>query len=114
MANYVNVYTDYAFQVAVQTRNAAGVLATPTLGAVTGITLRLSLTPTGAAIHANVGNLSATETTTAGLFGYVMDTALMQTHLLPLGAGATFYAIWSKSGDMDMESVTCIVKLGNA
>ena len=112
MAKRVNVNADYAYQVAIQTRNAAGDLVTPSLGAVTGIRLRLSETRTGAAIHADVNDLAATETTTAGLFGYVMDKTLQQTHLLPLGHGKSYYAIWSKSGDMDMEAVRFIVSDG--
>lgn len=113
MAKRVNVNADYAYQIDLTVRNGAGVLVTPALGEVTGIKLRLSLTRTGLAIHASVGNLTATETTTAGRFGYVMDTAVMQTHLLPLGHGARYYAIWSKAGDMDMEAVEFRVSDGN-
>jgi len=112
MAKRVNVYSDYAFQVDLKERNEGGDLATPTLGTVTGIKLRLAATKTGAAIDPNVGTLAADETTTAGRFAYVMDTALLVAHILPLGNNTRFYAIWSKAGDIDMEAIPFLVGVG--
>ena len=112
MAKRVNVYSDYAFQVDLKERNGAGDLATPTLGTVTGIKVRLSATKTGAAIDPDVDDLTATETTTAGRFAAVVDTAVLQEHILPLGRDTRFYAIWSKAGDMDMEAIPFLVGVG--
>lgn len=114
-AKRVNCAADYRFQVDIKTPNANGVLATPAAGAITGITLRLSATSFGAAIHAAVSGLAASETAgKAGRFYYDLDKALLTTHVLPLGVGASFYAVWSKSGDMDNESVEFIVAEGTA
>lgn len=106
----INCKTDQSFQVDLTTPDSAGNLAAPTLGAVTGITLRLSATQTGAAIHAAVGGLAASERAAkAGRFYVDVDAALLTTHVLPLGVGASFFAIWSKAGDMDMQSVEYLV-----
>ena len=107
MSTRINCKTDQCFQVDLATPLAStGVGAAPTLGAVTGITLRLSATRTGTAIHANVGTLAASERSAKpGRFYYVVDAALLTTHVLPIGVGRTVYAIWSKTGDMDMEAV---------
>ena len=112
MDKRVNVWADYAYQVNTTKRNGAGDMETPALGEVTGLKLRLSATRKGAAIHADVGNLSAVETLTAGRFAYVVDTALQVEHLLPLGHGARYYAIWSKAGDLDFRAVRFIVSDG--
>jgi hypothetical protein len=86
--------------------------APATTGVITGVRLRLSASPYGAAIHVDVNDLEAIETATAGRFYYVVDKTLLTTHVLPLGAGASFYAVWSKSGDMDNESVEFVVASG--
>jgi len=104
MAKPINCKMAHSFQVALTTPNSARKHAPPALGAISGITLRLASTKTGAAIHANVDALAATEAADApGLFYVVVSTTLLTTHILPLGVGAEFYAIWSKSGVMDME-----------
>jgi hypothetical protein len=101
----VNCYADFRFQVDIQTPNASGKLARPSAGAISGITLRLSDSETGAALNPAVDNLPAAETTgLAGRFYYSCDTALLQSYILPLGVGKTFWAIWSKSGDMNQYS----------
>ena len=85
----------------------------PAAGVITTIKLRLSATATGTAINAAVGDLATTEASgKAGRFYVTVDTTLLQTHLLPLGVGQAFYAIWSKAGDMDMESVKVLVGAG--
>jgi hypothetical protein len=110
----VNCKSDFCFQVGLKTPAATtGTAGAPVLGAVTGITLRLSATRTGAAINAAVGALGAAErTATPGRFYYVVDAALLTTHVLPIGVGKTFYAIWSKAGDMDMEAVSFAIADG--
>jgi hypothetical protein len=110
VAKHVNCYSDYRFQVDITTPDSTGELAQPSLGAITGILLRLSATETGAALNAAVDALAASETAgTAGRFYYSVDTSLLQSYVLPLGVGASFYAIWSKTNDMDMKSVRFIV-----
>jgi len=106
MSEAINCRADQTFQADLRTPlSATGKLTTPTLGAVTGIKFRLSATKFGAAIHAAVGDLAASERSgAAGRFYYEVDKALMETHVLPLGEGALFYGIWSKANDFDMES----------
>lgn len=113
MSKAVNCAADYRFQVDIKVPNTSGVLAAPAAGAVTGIKVRLSATPFGSAINGAVDNLAASEAAgKAGRFYYEMDKTLLTTHVLPLGVGASFYAIWFKSGDMDNESVEFIVADG--
>ena len=101
----VNCASDYQFQHDLKIPNTSGVLAPPAAGAVTNVKLRLSATPTGTAINAAVNDLTASEQVgKAGRFYVVVDKALLTTHVLPLGVGASFYAIWSKSGDFDNET----------
>jgi hypothetical protein len=103
MSHDVNCYADFRFQVDVKTPNSRGVLATPAAGAVTGLQLRLAGTKDGAALDPIVDNLLAIETVDQpGRFYYDADTALLQVYVLaPLGQNATFWAIWSKPGDLD-------------
>jgi hypothetical protein len=110
----VNCKTDYCFQVDVEVPSSTtGAAGAPALGAVTGITLRLAATRTGAALHATVGSLAASERSgTPGRFYYTVDAAALTTYVLPLGVGRTFYAIWSKTGDMDMMAIPFIVADG--
>lgn len=114
MKKRVNCYSDYPFQVDMTTQDlGTGEHGPPAAGAITGVKLRLSETATGAAIHANVGNLAAQERAEVpGRFWVDVDAALLTTHVLPLGVGATFYAIWSISGDMDREAVPFLVADG--
>lgn len=102
----VNCRSDYRFQVDIKVPNTSGVLAAPTLGALTGIKLRLASTPGGTTIHANVGDLSASETSVAGRFYVTVDAALLATHVLAaVGHRGVFYAVWSQSGNLDKASV---------
>ena len=115
MKKRVNVRTDYTFQVDIATPAAdTGIMGPPAaVGDITGITLRLSQTKTGLAIHAHVGTLTAMERPAVpGRFYVTVDTALLVTHVLPLGVGDTFYAIWSKTGDMDREAVGYLIADG--
>jgi hypothetical protein len=99
----INVYVDQTFQTDLTTPVAAtGLHGAPTLGAVTGVKFRLSATRTGAAIHVNVGDLAASERSSVpGRFYVDIDTALLVSHVLPLGAGARFWGIWSQAGNAD-------------
>jgi hypothetical protein len=82
-----------------------GEMVTPNLGSVTGIKLRLSLTPTGAAIGP-LGALAAVERANkAGRFYYRVTQALQQAQLLALGAGADYYGIWSNAAGFDCDFV---------
>ena len=106
MSTRVNCYADFRFQRRFKIPDPNGVLNFPTsAGQITGVTLRLSATPTGAALNAAVNNLSTTEVTAVpGRLYRLVDTALLVTHVLTaLGKGARFYAIWSKSGDLENE-----------
>lgn len=92
-----------------------GVLGTPALGVVTGVTLRLSATEYGVAIDPAVGNLAASERSAkAGRFAFEVNQTLMQSHVLPLGKGKRFYAIWSKPGEFDDESIPYVVAVGTS
>lgn len=106
MAKAVNCRADYVFQHDLQVPVlTTGIQGAPTLGAVTSIVVRLSATKDGAAIHAAVGTLAASERSLKpGRFYVPVDATLLTTHVLPLGAGASFFAIWSKTGDFDLES----------
>ena len=102
----VNCRTDYRFQADIRTPNAAGDLAQPAAGAVTGILFRLSATEGGPAIHANVDNLATAEASgRAGRFFVVVDTALLVTHVLgAVGHGGVFYRVVFKAGEIEKES----------
>jgi len=105
----INCKADRRFQVRILVPSRTE-LVPPAAGAITGVTLRLAATETGPAIHAAVGGLAATEDPgMPGLFYVEVDAALLTTHVLPLGVGASFWAIWSKSGDFDMETTRFIV-----
>jgi hypothetical protein len=94
----------FRFQMAVKIPDTKGVLAAPAAGVVTGVLLRLSATKSGAAIHADVNALATTEASgLSGTFYAEVSKTLLETHILPLGVGLRFYAIWSKAGDMDLQ-----------
>ena len=114
MATTVNVRTDFAFQVRVKVPGSDGVMRDATAGEVTGLKLRLSASEHGAAINAAVDNLAAAERAGNPAIQYVqVDTALLVAHVLPLGVGASFWAVWSKAGDMDKESIRYVVADGH-
>lgn len=101
-----DVRKDQRYQVDIRIPNASGDLAPAVPGALTGITCRLSATRYGPAINAAVDNLPAAETVGVASRFYVdVDTALQVTHLLPLGVGVSYFAIWKKTGDMDSQSI---------
>jgi hypothetical protein len=110
----VNCYAPFPFQVDTEVPDATtGIPGPPALGAVTGVKVRLSATPFGNAIHANVSNLAAAERAgVPGRFYYTVTAALLTAHVLPLGVGETFYAVWSKPNDFDRESVPYLVADG--
>jgi hypothetical protein len=84
----------------------SGEMVTPNLGIVTGIKLRLSLTPTGTAIDGTTGPLSAVERANkAGRFYYRVSQAIQRASLLALGAGAEYYGIWSNAAGFDCDFV---------
>lgn len=106
MSTYVNCYSDFRFQRRFKIADANGKLNFPTAaGQVTGITLRLAASPTGAALDPTVDNLSTSEVTAVpGRLYRVVDTAVLSTYILTaLGKGAKFYAVWSKPGDLNNE-----------
>lgn len=102
------------YQVDIRVPNTLGNLAAPSAaGQLANIKLRFSATKNGAAIHANVGNLATTETSgKVGRLYHELSQALHQTHLLPLGDGASYFAIWSLASTFDIESVEFIVGTG--
>lgn len=109
----VNAHAKYRYQVDLTTPDANGVLATPAAGTVTGILLRLASTENGPAIHASLNALPAAETTgTAGRFFVEVSQALHETHILPLGVGVTFWAVWSRAGEFDAQNVAFVVDDG--
>lgn len=111
MAQRVNCRADFVFQFDLQVpASTTGELGAPALGAVTGITIRLSATDTGAAINAAVDGLAASERSgVPGRFYVAVDAALLTTHVLPLGVGTSFWAIPSKAGDFDFEPIRFVV-----
>jgi len=116
MAKRVNCQADYVFQVDLEVPAlATGIIGAPTLGAVTDIKCRLSATATGAAIHAAVNTLAASERSSdPGRFYAAVDATLLTSHVLTLGVGKSFWAIWSKAGDFDLEAVRFLVGDGAA
>lgn len=116
MAKRVNCRADYVFQADLEVPAlTTGTLGPPTLGAVTDIKCRLSASRNGAALHAAVDAIAASERSgKPGRFYAAVDAALLTSHVLPLGEGASFYAIWSKAGDFDLEAVRFLVADGAA
>jgi hypothetical protein len=113
MSTAVNVNAEFPYAIDVWVRGTDGEPRRATAGEVTGITLRLSATAGGNAIHADVGNLAAVEDAgQAGRFSYTVSKTLHQTHIKPIGDGKSYYAVWSKSGAFDLESVRFIVADG--
>ncbi len=109
-AKRVNCYADYRFQTRIRIPGTNGKLRDATAGEVTGVKLRLSLTETGAAIDGTVGNLAAAENAGDPAVQYVVvDTALLVASVLPIGRGGSFFAIWSKAGDVDMNYTRFLV-----
>lgn len=107
-AKNVNCNADYTFQHDLEVPvTTTGTMGPPTLGAVTGVKLRLSATKNGVALNAAVNNLAASERSAkAGRFYVAVDAALLATHVLAMvGEGGAFYAIWFKSGDFENEGV---------
>ncbi|HKV74604.1 MAG TPA: hypothetical protein VJN95_08795 [Gemmatimonadales bacterium] len=89
----------------------SGQLVIPSPGLLTGITLRLSATPTGAALHAQVDAMAAAERATSpGLFWVKVSRAIHQARVLTLGRGVPFYAIWSNAAGFDMYTAAYIVE----
>jgi hypothetical protein len=114
IAKRVNCKADYRFQVDARTFGAGGTLGQASSSDVAEIRLRLSATETGSAIHAEVDGLLLTEVTSQPssqkrrIFREI-DKQILTDRILPLGRGTTFWAIYSKSGDMDMYAVPYIV-----
>jgi len=101
----VNCNASKRYQVRLSIPGSRGTLVPPEAGEVTGIRLRLSTSEVGAAIDPTVNNLVATPTEDDPAVFYVeVSQALQQAHLLTLGVGAEYFAIWSKPGDLDMTS----------
>lgn len=102
----VNYNASFSYGVAIKVLDSNRQLSTPALGQVTGVKLRLSLTPTGAAIDMNLNNLPASEVgTVPGEFAYDVSQALQQQYLKPLGPDVDFYAIWSNAAGFDCDYV---------
>lgn len=103
MSQPVNCYADFTFGVDVNMKDAATLIERPaTAGEVTNIKLRLAATKHGTAIHSDVNALAASECSgMPARFAVPMDAAVLTAHVLPLGVGRPFYAIWSKTGDLD-------------
>jgi hypothetical protein len=98
-----NCNASRTYQVDARTQSATtGGLVTPALGAITGITMRLAATRDGDAINPAVDDLPALERPEkAGRFYVAVSQQLHQDHLLPLGVGAPYFAIWYKAGEFD-------------
>lgn len=114
MAKRINCHKDFRPQVDVQTPDDYGNPNDPGAGAITTLVGRISTTETGPAIHVDVDALAFAETPLQGSadarrFFAVIDKILMETHVLPLGVGTSFYVIYSKSGDADFMAVRYLV-----
>jgi hypothetical protein len=107
----LNCYADFHFTTDIRISSATdGTLVTPAAGAVTDVRLRLSATEHGAALHAAVGNLLATEYAgKPGRFTVRVDQAHLLAHVWPLGKGTPVWAVWSKAGDFDRISTPYLV-----
>lgn len=117
MARKVNCKADFQFQVDARVPGADGKPTDPGAGAIANLKLRLSATRNGAAINGAVDSLACTETalqprTDARRFKCLVDAALLTTHVLPLGVGASFWAIYSRAEDLDNFAVRYIVADG--
>jgi hypothetical protein len=114
MPERVNCNADKVFSADLEVPVATtGNLGAPAFGAVTGVTMRISATKYGVAIHGDVNALAASERSAkAGRFYVEVDIVKMQTHVRPLGEGTPFHVIWSKSGGFDMEDFEYLVALG--
>lgn len=100
----VNCRATYHFQVDIQTPNAAGTLATPTLGAVTGIKLRLVAVQGGAAIDPTLDDLATSELAgRAGRFAKTIDPVGLGLVLAAVGHRGIFYGEWYKTGSATRE-----------
>lgn len=110
----VNANAGFVYQVRARIPNTAGQLAAPeTAGLITGLKLRLSATPGGAAIDPDVDDLTPTENAVEpGLFEAPVSQALQVEHILPLGRGTKYYGIWSKVGVADFLTDTFKVATG--
>ena len=105
MSQSVNCAAAFKFRVTPTVELSPGVWGNAPVGTLTGIKLRLAATSTGTAIHADVNALPATEDSDeAGAFYVLVGPAELTAHILSLGVGRPFWAIWSKAGDFDMES----------
>lgn len=104
----LNIKTDFEAQMDLKLPlSTTGVWSPPTLGAVTGISVRFALTPTGSAIGA-LSQSASERSAKAGRFYSVFDTAALVTALTAY-LNQVVYLIWSKSGDMDMEWTAYVV-----
>jgi len=106
----INVYKDQRFQCLIRVPGSNGLPRKATAGEVPGVTARLAAAENGPAIDAIVGNLAATENSGDPAIQYVdVDTSLLQTWLLPLLVGTSFWVIYSKPGAFNMVNKEFIV-----
>lgn len=107
---HVNCHASYRYAVRVRIPNDRNVLAAPAAGVITGITLRLAATEIGDALDPAVDDMTATEADDApGTFYVEVTQDLHETHVLPLGTGTSYYAIWSKASEFDFKTRRFIV-----
>jgi hypothetical protein len=98
----VNCHADFQFRVRVQVLDAEGHFVTPDYGTFTDLTLRLSDTPTGDALDAEVDGMVPTEETgEPGTFVMLVTKDQLEEFVLPLGRKRSFWAIWSKLDSAD-------------
>lgn len=117
MAKRVNCRAAYQFQVDAQTPGPDGRLGDPGAATLSGLVMRLSATEGGAGIHAAVTDLPCTELAAqadpaARRFKCLVSATLLTTYVLPLGEGAAFYAVFSKSGELEGRSIRFTVADG--
>lgn len=113
-AKTMNCNAANRYQADIRIPSASGGLAPPSAaGLLAGITVRFSATQNGTAINPDVDNLPTTETSAKiGRLYVELSKALHQSRLLPLGAGASYWAIWSLPNRFDMENIRFVVADG--
>jgi hypothetical protein len=101
------IYSDFEPEVKITRKNATTGATEAATGLASGMTARISLTKTGAAIGALT--VSLTERGTTGIYAGVLDTAALVTALGAL-IGQTVYVIYARTGDIDREWSDYVVR----
>lgn len=108
MATDLNIDSDFEFDFALTRRNATTRAWEPATG-LNGVTGRFAATPTGAALGST--STALTEAGSLGRYVGTLDSATMVTALAAY-VGQVVYAVCAKSGDVEGEYQTYLVRRG--